>query len=50
MEEVTVPRMESAQEIVDWWRPFNRGKSSADYLHDLYSMMLQVLVIVRAGG
>ena len=40
MEEVTVPRSEGAQEIVDRWRPFNRGKSSADHLHDLYPTML----------
>ena len=43
MEEVTVPRPEGAQEIVDRWRPFNRGESSADHLHDLYPMMLWML-------
>ena len=37
MEEVTVPEPKGAQEIVDQWRPFNRGKSSTDHLHDLYS-------------
>ena len=50
MEEVTVPRSEGAQEIVYRWRSFNRGKSSADHLHDLYLTMLQMLVTVRAEG
>ena len=40
MEEVTVPELEGAQEIVDRWRPFNRGEYSADHLHDLYLTML----------
>ena len=50
MEEVIVPKPEGAQEIVDRWRPFNRGKSSADHLHDLYPMMLRMPVTVRAVG
>ena len=50
MEEVTVPGPEGAQEIVDRWRPFNYGESSADHLHDLYSTMLRMRVTVRAGG
>ena len=48
MEEVTVPGLEGAQEIVDRWRPFNRGESSADHLHDLYPTMLWMLVTIRA--
>ena len=50
MEEVTVPGPEGAQEIIDRWRPFNRGESSADHLHDLYPIMLRIPVTVRAGG
>ena len=45
MEEVTVPRPEGAQEIVDRWRPFNRGESSTDY-----PTMLRMPVTVRAEG
>ena len=50
MEEVLVPGPESAQEIVDRWRPFNRGESPTDHLHDLYSVMLRMPVTVRVGG
>ena len=50
MEEVTVPGPKGAQEIVDRWRHFNRGESSADHLHDLYPKMLWMPVTVRAGG
>ena len=50
MEEVTVPEPKGAQEIVDWWRPFNRGESSADHLHDLYPTMLRMPVTVRVRG
>ena len=50
MEEISVPRPEDPQEIIDRWRPFNRGESSADRLHKLYPMMLWMLVTIRAGG
>ena len=50
IEEVIVPRLEGAQEIVDQWRPFNRGESSADHLYDLYPTMLRMPVTVRASG
>ena len=50
MEEVTAPQSEGAQEIVDRWRPFNRGKYLVDYLHDLYPKMLRMPMTVRAGG
>ena len=50
MEEVSVPGPEGAHEIIDRWRPFNRGESSADHLHDLYPVMLWMPVAVRAGG
>ena len=50
MEEVTVPGPGGAQEIIDRWRPFNWGESSADHLHDMYPMMLRMPITVRAGG
>ena len=50
MEEVSVPGLEGAQEIIDQWRPFNRGESSTDHLHDLYPMMLRIPVTIQAGG
>ena len=49
-DEVSVPGPEGAQEIIDWWRPFNRDESSANRLHELYQMMLRMSVAVRAGG
>ena len=50
IEEVTIPRPEGTQEIVDRWGPFNLGEVSADHLHDLYPTMLYMLVTIRAGG
>ena len=50
MEEVISPGPEGAQEIVERWRPFNRGEYSADHLHDLYPTMLRMLVTIQAGG
>ena len=50
MEEVSVPGPKDAQEIIDWWRPFNRGESLADHLQDLYLVMLRMPVAVWAGG
>ena len=50
MEEVTVPRPEGTQKIINRWRPFNWGESLADRLHELYPMMLWMPVVVRAGG
>ena len=50
MKEVLVLGLEGAQEIIDRWRPFNRGDSSAYHLHDLYPMMLRMPVMVWAGG
>ena len=46
MEKVSVPGPEGAQEIINRWRPFNRGESLADHLHDLYLMMLRMPVTV----
>ena len=50
MEEVSVPGPEGAHEIIDLWRPFNRGEFSADRLHELYPMMLWMPVVIRARG
>ena len=50
MEEVSAPGPEGSQEIIDRWRPFNRGKPAADHMHDLYSIMLRIPIVVRANG
>ena len=50
MEEVLAPRPEGTQEIIDRWRPFNKGESSTDHLHDLYPALLWMPVIVLAEG
>ena len=50
MEEVLALGPEGAQEIIECWRPFNRGKSPADHLHDLYLALLRMLVTVKAEG
>ena len=50
MEEVLAPRPKGAQEIIDLWRPFNRGEYSADHLHELYPALLLMPVVVRAEG
>ena len=50
MEQVLAPRPEGAREIIDRWRPFNRGESSADCLHDLYPVLLRMPITVLAEG
>ena len=35
MEEVSAPKPKGAQEIINRWNPFNRGKSLATYLEQL---------------
>ena len=50
MEEVSVPGPEGAQEIIDRWRPFNWSESPTDHLHDLYLVILRMLVTVLVGG
>ena len=50
MEEVSAPGLEGAQEIIKRWEPFNRGKSLAAYLEQLYPAMLWMPVEVRAEG
>ena len=50
MEEVLAPGPEGAHEIINRWRPFNRGESSAYHLYELYPALLWMLVTVRAEG
>ena len=50
MEEVSAPRPEGVQGIIDRWRPFNQGEPAADHMHDLYLTMLRIPVAVRADG
>ena len=50
MEKVLAPGPEGAQEIINHWRPFNKGKFSADHLHELYPALLRMLVAVQAEG
>ena len=50
MEDVLAPGLESAQEIISCWRPFNRGESSTDHLYELYPTLLRVPVVVQAEG
>ena len=50
MEEVSVPGLESAQEIIDHWRPFNKGESLATHMQQLYLVLLRMPVAVRAEG
>ena len=50
IEEVSAPGPEGAEEIINRWRPFNRGESSTDHLHDLYPALLRMPVTMRAEG
>ena len=50
MEEVSAPGPKGVQEIIDHLRPFNRGESMVDRMHDLYPTMLWLPVVVQAGG
>ena len=50
MEEVSVPGLEGAQEIINRWRPFNKGESPAAHMQQLYPPLLRILVVVRAEG
>ena len=50
MEEVLAPGSEGAKEIINHWRPFNRGESSAYHLYELYPALFQMLVTVQAEG
>ena len=48
IEEVSVPRLEGAQEIINRWRPFNWGESPVAHMHQLYPTLLWMAVVVRA--
>ena len=48
MEEVSVPKLEGAQEIINHWRPFNRGESPIAHMHQLYPALLRIPVAMRA--
>ena len=50
MEEVSVLGLEGAQEIINYWRLFNRGESLAAHMHQLYLALLRMHVVVRAEG
>ena len=50
MEEVSAPRPEGAQEIINRWNPFNRGESPVAHMEQLYPALLRMLVVVQAKG
>ena len=50
MKEVSTPVPEGAQEIINCWKPFNRGESPATHLEQLYPTMLRMPVEVQAKG
>ena len=50
MEEVIAPRLDDIKLILYRWKPFNRGKSAADRLDDLYPRTLRIPVTVREAG
>ena len=50
MEEVAVPGPDDIKSILHRWKPFNRGKSVADRLDDLYPMTLRLPVRDREAG
>ena len=45
-----MPGPEGIKHIIHRWKPFNRGKSVADRLVDLYLRMLRMPVVSRVGG
>ena len=47
IEEVLALGPEGAQEIIDRWRPFNIGESSAYHLHNLYQTLLRMAVTTQ---
>ena len=50
MEEVSALGPEGSQEIINHWRPFNRGKSPIAHMHQLYPALLRMHVAMRAEG
>ena len=50
MEEVLAPRPEGAQEIINRWKPFNRGESPTSHLEQLYPAMLRMPIGAEGKG
>ena len=50
MKEVSALRPEGAQEIINSWKPFNRGESLVAHTEQLYPALLRMPVAVRAKG
>ena len=50
MEEVSDPGPEGAQEIINCWRPFNRGESPAAHMHQLYPALVRMPIAMQAEG
>ena len=50
MEEVSALGPESAQDIINRYKPFNRGKSLAAHMEQLYPALLRMPVAVQAEG
>ena len=50
MEEVSAPRPKGDQEIINRWKPFNRGESPAAHMEQLYQTLLWMPVAMRAKG
>ena len=50
MEEVSVPGLEGAQEIINRWRSFNQGESLAAHMQQLYPALLRMPVAVQTEG
>ena len=44
------PRPEGAQEIINRWKPFNRGESLVAHMEQLYPALLRMSVAVWAEG
>ena len=50
MEEVSDPGPKGAKEIINRWKPFNRGDSPTAHMERLYSALLRMPVAVRVEG
>ena len=44
MEELSVPGLEGAQEIINFWRPFNQGESPVAHIQQLYQALRRMPV------
>ena len=50
IEEVSAPRPEGAEEIINRWNLFNKGESPVAHMEQLYPALIQMLVVVQAEG